>query len=133
MPDEAPVMKTFDAIARDPRARALSSAASSALALGARLRHELGDRGRQVRVGAHAIRRRHELAVDDDRRHALDVILLRELHRALDLAVDRERREHFLDLLPVEALARCPVEELVLVGEVHVLLMDRLEYLRREL
>ena len=29
-------------------------------------------------------------------RHGLDVVLLRELHRALHLAVDGERREHFL-------------------------------------
>ena len=64
-----------------------------------------------ARMRADAIRRRDELAVDDDRRHRLDVAVLRELHRALHLAVDGERREHFLDLLAIETLRRRPIVE----------------------
>src|SRR5678815_4795436 len=103
MPDDAPVTKTFT--------RSVAPPGLLALALGARLGDQLVERGRQLRMRADPFGAGDELAVDDDGRHRLHVVLLRLLARAAHLAVDGERAVDLLDLLAVEALRRRPLEE----------------------
>ena len=88
---------------------------------------------RQLRVRADAIRRRDELAVDDDRRHRLDVVLLRELHRALHLAGDRERLVHSSTFLRSSPCVAAQSKKLVVSHSATFRAVDRLEHLGRQL
>src|SRR6478736_4247281 len=110
MPLLAPVRKTFTCAA--PAAAALALCP-----LGASFGDQEIERCGHLGVAADAIRRRDELAVDDDRGHRLNVVRLRLCDCALHLAVDAERRVYAGDLSAIEPLAGSPVEKRLVVPE----------------
>src|SRR6266550_9625888 len=129
MPDDAPVRNTFIGCRKSPWTCGGFQSALAALA--ACFRNKLVERGRKLRMRAHFVGARDEFAVDNDGGDRLDIECLRLLLGAIHLARYRERRVDILDLLAIQALARRPVEERLVVPQAHVLAVDRGEYLGR--
>src|SRR5207253_597803 len=77
-------------------------------------------------VSADAIRRSDELAVHDHRRHRLDVVLLRENQRALELAVHAERTVDLGRLGAIQPFACNPVEKRFVLIQGHTRTVDAL-------
>src|SRR5215475_13192723 len=131
MPLLAQEMKTLRAEPR-PEALAACAAPSRSVATGraSALRAfcpRLCDH--RVECGRRRLMRGHlvgdELSVDDERRDRLDLVGSRCGTGAVDLALDRERVVHVLDLLPVESLTRRPLEECLVLPQAQVLAVQR--------
>src|SRR5215470_18752494 len=115
MPEDAPVRKTFT---RAPAARCSRCPASALRPLRPRLGDKRIDRARQSCVPPwNPVRRGDEFPVDNNRGYGLDVVSACEALCAVELAVHRERSIDFRDFVPIEPLARGPVEKCLVLIE----------------